>query len=118
MFYQFHVYPEHRDYLRFLWWRNGDLSTTPCIFKMKVHLFSATSSPACANFCLKRITADERGRFSEEVCDFLKQDFYVDDGLASCSSSQEAIQLIRGAQASCYAGNLRLHKFVSKALRL
>lgn len=29
MFHQFHVSEKDRDYLRFLWWENGDLSTPP-----------------------------------------------------------------------------------------
>ncbi|XP_076358829.1 uncharacterized protein LOC143251274 [Tachypleus tridentatus] len=73
MFYQFGVYPKHRECPRFLWWRNTDLLTTPCIFKMNVHLFDATSSPACAKFGLKAIAADGCGRFSGEACDFLDQ---------------------------------------------
>lgn len=35
MFHQFHVRPEHQDYLRFLWWENGDLESPPSIFRMK-----------------------------------------------------------------------------------
>lgn len=48
MFHQFHVYEDDRDYLRFLWWKNGNLSAEPEEYRMKVHLFGATSSPGCA----------------------------------------------------------------------
>ena len=48
---------------------------------MTVHLFDAPSSPGCANFGLKKIAQDNESEFEKEVADFLRQDFYVDDGL-------------------------------------
>ena len=46
MFHQFRVSPEFRDCLRFLWFdKNGNIVS----YRMKVHLFGATSSPACAD---------------------------------------------------------------------
>ena len=44
---------------------------------------------------------------------FIMHDFYVDDGLTSVESVQEAEDLIRGAREICEKGGLRLHKFVS-----
>ena len=37
----------------FLWWRSNDLSKPAAGFQMLVHLFGATSSPACASYALK-----------------------------------------------------------------
>ena len=31
-----------RDYLRFLWWNDGDISREPEEYRMAVHLFGAT----------------------------------------------------------------------------
>ena len=44
MFLQVHVAPEHRNFLRFLWWEDGDFKP-PTEYRMKVHLFGAVSSP-------------------------------------------------------------------------
>lgn len=55
MFHQFHVEVADRNYLRFLWCRNGDLASNPQEYHMKVHLFGATSSPGCANYGLKHL---------------------------------------------------------------
>ena len=78
MFHRFHVHPEDRDYLRFLWWKDGDVSKEPLDYRMNVHLFGATSSPGCANFGLKYLA-----RLYEQeyhlAAPFLCQDFYVDD---------------------------------------
>ena len=115
MFHQFRVNPEDRDYLRFLWWKDADLSTDPVAYRMKVHLFGAVSSPGCANFGLKKLASDNMELFSPEVCNFLANDFYVDDGLRSCKTVAEAIKLIQEARTLCSKGNLRLHKFVSNS---
>ncbi|TWW62964.1 hypothetical protein D4764_04G0016110 [Takifugu flavidus] len=85
MFHQFHVRPEDQDYLRFLWWENGDLESPPSVFRMRVHLFGAASSPGCANFGLKHIALEE------------------------------AIQLVEEARKLCSVGKLRLHKFISNS---
>lgn len=115
MFHQFHVRPEDQDYLRFLWWENGDLASPPAIYRMKVHLFGAASSPGCANFGLKHLATEGQDQFSQNAVKFIQRNFYVDDGLASVTSDAEAIQLIKEARELCSAGKLRLHKFISNS---
>ena len=80
MFYQFTVIPEHRDFIRFLWWENGDFNSQPSVFRMTVHIFGATSSPSCASFGLKQAAKDNEDEFGRNVGDFIREDFYVDDG--------------------------------------
>ncbi|KAL3973900.1 serine/threonine kinase 17 [Sarotherodon galilaeus] len=112
MFHQFHVYEADRDYLRFLWWKNGAMNTEPQEFRMKVHLFGATSSPGCANYGLKHLAKENETQFPL-ASQFIMKDFYVDDGVTSTASIKEAIQLAQEAQTLCASGGLRLHKFVS-----
>ena len=50
MFHQFFVNEEDGDLLRFFWWENGDLDTTPVEYRMQIHLFWTVFSPGCANF--------------------------------------------------------------------
>ncbi|XP_067265626.1 uncharacterized protein [Chanodichthys erythropterus] len=52
IFYQFSVTPESRNYLKFLWWKGGDLEKEPQEYRMAVHLFGAASSPGCASIRL------------------------------------------------------------------
>ncbi|KAL7879005.1 hypothetical protein AOLI_G00099790 [Acnodon oligacanthus] len=115
MFHQFHVKTEDQDYLRFLWWENGNLEVQPSIYRMKVHLFGAASSPGCANYGLKHISAERQGRFSDYTIKFIQRNFYVDDGLASVASTSQAIQLVKEARELCSTGKLRLHKFISNS---
>ncbi|XP_045574418.1 uncharacterized protein isoform X2 [Salmo salar] len=115
MFHQFHVKAEDQDHLRFLWWENGDLESQPSVYRMKVHLFGAASSPGCANYGLKHLAAEGRGSFSEKSIQFIERNFYVDDGLTSVSSEAEAAQLVKEARELCSIGKLRLHKFISNS---
>ena len=82
-------------------------------YRMKVHLFGASSSPGCANFGLRRAADDGEEEFGTDAAAFIRKDFYVDDGLKSVSTVPEAIQLIKASQAICSKACLRLHKIVS-----
>ena len=115
MFHQFHVASKHRNYLRFLWWPDGDTSQSPKVFRMTVHLFGAKSSPSCANFGLKRIATEYGENFDKSTVDFIQRDFYVDDGLSSQPSDREAINLINQTKQICSLAGLRLHKFLSNS---
>lgn len=115
MFHQFHVKEEDQDYLRFLWWEKGDLESQLQVYRMKVHIFGAASSPGCANYGLKHIAAQGRGCFSETSIRFIERNFYVNDGLTSVSTVDEAIKLIKEARELCSTGKLNLHKFVSNS---
>ena len=53
MFHQVHINEEHRDFLCFLWWGQGDTTKEPEEYRMTVHLFGATSSPGCTNSALQ-----------------------------------------------------------------
>ena len=60
MFHKFKVNEEHREYLRFLWWESGNLESQPKSYRLKVHLFGATSSPGCASYGLEKLAIDNR----------------------------------------------------------
>ena len=81
MFHSFSVNPEHREYFRFLWFENNDLSGSIVEFHMNVHVFGAVSSLAVANFCLHETAEAGRRKFGDEAPDFFRQDLYVEDGL-------------------------------------
>ena len=91
MFYQIKVNPRDQNALRFLWWNKGDLYKEPKVYKMVVHPFGATSSPSCANFCLKQ-TAREFGHlYPSMISGAVLHNFYVDDCLVSVSTVKEAV---------------------------
>ena len=115
MFHQVKVSEECRDLLRFLWWENGDTSSEPKEFRMTVHLFGATSSPGCSNFALKSTANDNEEEIGSAAANFLREDFYVDDGLKSVPSVHEAVKLIKDVKEMCKRGGFNLHKFTSNS---
>ena len=114
MFYNFEVNREHRNLLRFLWWPGGDLSLSPAEYQITVHLFGAASSPGCANYGLKYLAECYEKTYPQGAA-FLKRNLYMDDGLCSLSTKEQAIDLIKQATKICQQGNIRLHKFLSNS---
>ena len=118
MFYQVKLAERHTDYVRFVWWPNGDTQTELADYKMTVHLFGATSSPGCANFALKKAADDNESLIGSEAADTLRRNFYVDDLLKSVASVSHAIRLVSAVKNMCAAGGFRLTKFVSNDARV
>lgn len=115
MFDSFHVSPEHRDFLHFLWFKENDLSKPVTEFRMTVHLFGNGPSPAVATYGLRR-TVDNGGEHDPGVKEFVQRNFYVDDGLVSKPTAEEVVTLVRNTQAALASANLRLHKVVSNSV--
>ena len=113
MFHQVKVNEEHCDYLRFLWWDQGDTTKDPVEYRMTVHLFGAESSPGCAKLALKTTAEDNEKNLGTETARFLIKNFYVDDGLKSVKTVTQAISLIESSKTMCKKGGFRLHKFIS-----
>ncbi|XP_067949833.1 uncharacterized protein [Watersipora subatra] len=109
MFLNFIVDRPDRDFLRFLWTgENGKIKD----YRMTKHLFGAASSPGVATYGLRRI-ADDYKEEHQHAAKFLKEEFYVDDGVTSVSTEEQAIDLITNAVKICTKANIRLHKFNS-----
>ncbi|KAK7896434.1 hypothetical protein WMY93_021759 [Mugilogobius chulae] len=115
MFHQVQVPHKHVNFLRFLWWPNGDTAKEPEEYRMSVHLFGAVSSPSCSNYALRRTADDNALEFSEDVINTVKENFYVDDCLKSTATEEEATKLIHGLTALCEKGGFHLQKWVTSS---
>ena len=113
MFFQFVIKKEQRDFLRFLWW--DDFENEPVECRMNVHLFGTKSSLACLHFGLKQTASNNEAEFGSDTADFIRHNFYVDDGPTSVASVSEVINLINNTKSMCLHGVLRLHKFISNS---
>ena len=115
MFYQVKVAPECRDSLRFLWWKDGDLSQPVQVYRMTVHPFGGIWSPSCANFALHKTAELFAPEYDGDVVDIVKDNFYVDDCLASFPSDDKAIDSVHGVCDLLSKGGFRLTKWVSNS---
>ena len=82
---------------------------------MTVHLFGVTSSPGRANFALKTAADQYEETCGSAAADFIRRNFYVDDGLKSVPSIEQAKELIKSTKSLCQKGGFRLHKFTSNS---
>ena len=96
MFHSFFVRPTDRDYLRFLWFRDREM-TEVVQYRMCVHLFGARSSPGVATFGLRMAanSSDNLQQFSSQSKQVLQNSFYVDDAVFSMDSETETIGVIK-----------------------
>ena len=115
MFYCFLVDEKHRDFLRFFWYLDNNPDNKLVEYRMRVHVFGNSPSPAVASYGLLK-TASISGNYGLDVQEFVSKDFYVDDGLTSSPSVESAVDLMSRAQEALKVnGNLRLHKIASNS---
>lgn len=115
MFHCFLVRRDHRDYLRFLWYRDNDMSKDIIDYRMRVHVFGNSPSPSVAIYGLRRAIHEGAHKYGKDTVQFVERHFYVDDGLISVPTEAEAISLLQRTQTSLSESNLRLHKFASNS---
>ncbi|KAL0153706.1 hypothetical protein M9458_050984 [Cirrhinus mrigala] len=113
MFYCFLVKEEDRNFLRFLWFRDNDPSKDIVEYRMKVHVFGNSPSPAIAIYGLRKAAHLEGKEQDSEVQQFVERDFYVDDGLKSLPTVEAAVSLLKRTQTILARSNVRLHKIAS-----
>ena len=75
---------------------------------MTVHIFGNTSSPAVATFGLQKTADEEKEEFGDAPNKFIHDDFYLDDEITSCDSTQDMLR----------TANLSLHKNASNSLEV
>lgn len=116
MFYGFLVRPDHRDYLRFLWYKDNDISKEVQEYRMRVHVFGNSPSPAVAIYCLRRAIHKGEPKYGSDTKHFVERHFYVDDGLISLPTESEATDLLKRTCASLAESNVKLHKIASNSV--
>ena len=109
MFFRFVVPPYHRNFLRFLWHQDNDVTQELVDFRMWVHIFGNSSSPAVATYGLRKSVEDAEN----DVHYFVNRNFYVDDGLISVPSVEEGGGLVKRTQEKLLESGLKLNKIAS-----
>ena len=79
---------------------------------MCVHVFGNCASPAIATYGLNKAVE----KADDDVKEFVKSNFYVDDALTSRPNAFQATDLMKRTQSALFTGgNLRLHKIASNS---
>lgn len=118
MFSCFIIREEDRDYLRYLSYEHNDINKKVVEYRMKVHVFGNSPSPALAIYCIRRTAQKGEQEHSSDAREFVERQFYVDDGLTSVATPEEAIDVQRRTREMLAESNLRLHKVASNSSQL
>lgn len=118
MFYQVKVPPKDREFLRFLWFPDGNLNKEPYECRMTVHVFGASSSPSCANFALRKTAEDYGKEHMSESRETVLKNFYVDDCLKSVPNEDMASRIAHDVKELCSKGGFNLTKYISNSRNL
>ena len=119
MFYQIEVIPEHRNYLRFFWFTDGDVNKVPEEYKVNVHIFGSVSSPSIANYVLKETTKIKQvENYNNHAKHTIQRNFYIDDCLKSVPTEQEAIELYNEIKEILKINKFELHGLISNSKKL
>ena len=79
MFHSFLIDERHRDLLRFFWYRENDPAKPLTEYRMRVHVFGNTSSPAVATYGLRKMAEVGESEFGSDAKELVEKNFYVDD---------------------------------------
>lgn len=77
MFYCFRVNPAHRNFLRFLWHEDNDVNKPLIEYRMTVHVFGNSPSPAIATYGMRRTVKEVEHIYETDVTHYIERDFYV-----------------------------------------
>ena len=115
MFNTFKVPVNQRNYLQFNWFEENNPDRPLCLFRSTSHVFGCNSSPAVASFGMKFCASSSLLDSSDCAKDYLFHSFYVDDGLASVDTPEQAIEILGKAREVLSSFNIRLHKLMSNS---
>ncbi len=96
--------------LRFLWFEDNDIERGISEYRMKVHLFGNSPSPAVTTLGLWKTAEIGEFKYGSDAKQFVLRNFYVDDGLGCASSVANAVDLLRRTQSMLGEANVRVHK--------
>ncbi len=113
MFYCFKVKEQHCNYLCFLWHKDNCAEKEIIDYRMIVHVFGNSPSPAVAIYALRRAAELGEAECGMDAKNFVLRNFYVDDGITSVPTEREAIDLLKHTQIMPSKSSLNLHKVAS-----
>lgn len=115
MFYCFTVCDDHRDFLRFLWFKDNEFTKPVTEYRMTVHVFGNSPSPAVAICGLRWAAQKGQEEHGTDAKQFVMRNFYVDDGVASFSTVDEAINVLKRIREMLAESNIMLHNIASNS---
>ena len=117
-FHQIRVPVEHKDILRFLWWKDGDIESGLVVHRTTCHLFDGFRLPSWESYALRGTALDHQYDFLSGATKAVLDDLYVDDYLVSTSDEESGSGLIVQLCQLLANGGFRLTKWLSNCHEL
>ena len=112
MFHCFAVPESQQKSQCFFWYEDNIPGNKIVPYAARVHIFGHTSSPSVATYGLRHTTV-ETGTQNTPAGQYIRRNFYVDDGLRSENTVEDAINTLTEARKILSKFGIRLHKIVS-----
>ena len=94
-----------RSLLKYLWWKDSDLSKEVKDYEMCSYMSSGAPSSSCSSYALKRAAFDNKEKFGNEAANTLINNFYVDNLLKCLANADKAPTLIQMLSRFVQLGN-------------
>ena len=112
MFHQVNVCRKDVDAMRFVWRDNQEQFSSD--FSMLVHIFRKIDSPSCANWVLRKSSANCKNYIKQ----YIENNFYMDNLLKSMSNEDDLIQLSSKLLIILSDCGFRLTKFMLNSINV
>ena len=115
MYYQVKVPENQQDFLRYLWFEDGDPSKPIEHNRMTVHAFGVGSSGPASNFVLKKTAVENTPNVPQLIVLIVLLNFYVDDCLYSAPTDEDMVERYLLLDKLCASGKFELRKVESNS---
>ena len=115
MYYQVKVPKAQQDFLRYLWFKDGDPNKAIEHKRMTVHAFGVGSSGPASNFVLKKTATDNLPNVPASIVQIILSNFYIDDCLYSAPTEEIMINRYLLLDTLCSSGQFELRKVESNS---
>ena len=113
MFYNVGIPKDDRDFMRFLWFEDGDPNKGIVEYCLTHQVPGLTDSPSNACFALRQLAKDNVEQVSEATCTAIKESFYVDDLCASGPSLAGVQKVTSEMPTALKVGGFHITKWVA-----
>ena len=113
MFYNISIPESDRDFMRFLWFEDGDPSKRIVEYRLTHQVPGLTDSPSNACFALRQLAERNPAGVSEGTCKVVNKNFYMDDLCASGSNREGMRKLAKEMPLVLKPGSFHITKWVA-----
>ena len=118
MFYNIRIPEADRDFMRFLWFQDGNPDNPIVEYRLTHQVPGLTDSPSNACFALRQLAEDNPAGVSEATCTAMRENFYMDD-LCHSGPVREGVQsVVEEMPKALGAGGFHITKWLTNTSTL